>query len=121
MRSADDIQVIARPSWVSVANLVKVVTLLLLVVLAVSGWGWTLKRKVQRQTAALATRIEAEAAMGRRSAQIEQRRSRILEDINGTRPLAELLEEIIVLVSFHLSGAPCCCEMNQGAQLRRLT
>ncbi len=119
MRSADDIQVIARPSWVSVANLVKVVTVLLLVVLAVSGWGWTLKRKVQRQTAALATRIEAEAATERRNAQIEQRRSRILEDINGSRPLAELLEEITGLVSFHLNGAPCWCEISDGARLGR--
>jgi diguanylate cyclase (GGDEF)-like protein len=117
MRSADDIQVIARPSWLSVANLVKVVTVLLLVVLAVSGWGWTLKRKVHRQTAVLASRVEAEAAMERRNAQIEQRRSRILEDINGSLPLAEVLEEITALVSFHLNEAPCWCEINDGARL----
>ena len=117
MRSSDDIQVIASPSWLSIANLVKVVTVLLLVVLAVSGWGWTLKRKVHRQTAALAVRVEAEAAMERRSAQMEQRRSQILEDINGTRPLAEVLEEITALVSFHLMGAPCWCEVSDGARL----
>jgi diguanylate cyclase (GGDEF)-like protein len=119
MRSADDIQVIARPPWLSVANLVKVVGVLLLLVLAVSGWGWTLKRKVHRQTADLARRIEAEAALERRSAQIEQRRSQILEDINGARPLAEVLEEITALVSFHLNGAPCWCEINDGARLGR--
>jgi diguanylate cyclase (GGDEF)-like protein len=119
MRSAEDIQVIARPSWLSVANLVKVVTGLLLLVLAVSGWGWMLNRKVHRQTADLATRIEAEAIMERHNAQIEQRRSRILEDINGTRPLAEVLEEITDLVSFHVNGAPCWCEINDGARLGR--
>jgi diguanylate cyclase (GGDEF)-like protein len=117
MRSADDIQVIARPSWLSVANLVKVVTVLLLLMLAVTGWGWTLKRKVHRQTAVLASRVEAEAAMERRNAQIEQRRSRILEDINGSLPLAEVLEEITALVSFHLNEAPCWCEINDGARL----
>ena len=117
MRSADDIQVIARPSLVTVANLVKLVGLLLLAFLAVSGWGWMLKRKVQRQTADIAARVAAEAASERHNAQVEQRRSRILEDINGTRPLAEVLEEITALVSFHLHGAPCWCEVNDGARL----
>ncbi len=117
MRSADDIQLMARPSWLSVANLVKVVTVLLLLVLAISGWGYMLRRKVARQTADIAFRIEAEAATERLNAQIEQRRSRILEDINGTRPLAEVLEEITGLVSFHLNGAPCWCEISEGARL----
>jgi hypothetical protein len=40
---------------------------------------------VRRHTAALAARIEAEAAL-------ERQRSRILEDINGSRPLAEIIE-----------------------------
>ncbi len=119
MRSFDDIAVVARPSWVTVGNLVKVVTLLLVVVLAVSGWGWTLRRKVHRQTTALATRIEAEAATERRNAQIEQRRSRILEEINGSRPLVEVLEDITGLVSFHLNGASCWCEISEGARLGR--
>ena len=117
MRSAEDIQMIARPSLVSVANLVKLITVLLLAILAVSGWGWVLKRKVRRQTADIAQHIAAEAATERRNAQIEQRRSRILEDINGARPLAEVLEEITGLVSFHLHGAPCWCEINDGARL----
>jgi diguanylate cyclase (GGDEF)-like protein len=117
LRSSDDIRVIARPSLVSIANLVKLVTILLLAILVVSGWGWTLKRKVHRQTSDLAKRIEAEATAERRNAQLEQRRSRILEDINGTRPLAEVLEEITTLVSFHLIGVPCWCEINDGARL----
>ncbi len=48
---------------------------------------------------------------------LEQRRSRILEDINGTRPLAEIIEEITELVSFKLQGAPCWCQIADGAQL----
>jgi diguanylate cyclase (GGDEF)-like protein len=58
---------------------------------------------VRRQTAALGL--------------IEQRRSRILEDINGSRPLAEIVEEITELVSFKLRGAPCWCQIADGAQL----
>lgn len=117
LRDYDDIAVIARPSPLSVENLTRAVSILLVIVLVVSAWGWMLKRKVRQQTTALATRIEAEAALERRNAQIEQRRSRILEDINGTRPLAELLEEITDLVSFQLNGTPCWCEIVDGARL----
>lgn len=117
LRDYDDIAVIARPSLVSVDNLMRLVSVLLLIVLVVSAWGWMLKRKVRQQTEALASRIASEAALERRNAQIEQRRSRILEDINGTRPLAELLEEITEFTSFQLGGAPCWCEITDGARL----
>ena len=50
-------------------------------------------------------------------AYIERRRSRILEDINGSRPLAEIIEQITELVSFRLHGAPCWCRVVDGAQL----
>ena len=119
MRDFDDIAVIARPSLVSVGNLVRVVTVLLLIVLAVGAWGGLLSRKLHRQTAALAKRIEAEAILERHNSQLEQRRSRILEDINGARPLVEVIEEITQLVSFHLDGAPCWCEITDGARLGR--
>jgi diguanylate cyclase (GGDEF)-like protein len=65
---------------------------------------------VHGQTALLAKRVEAEAAM-------ERRRSRILEDINGSRPLAEIIEQITEMVSFSLHGAPCWCEIAGGARL----
>ena len=117
LRSFEDVQVIAQPSWISVGNLARLVSVLLAIVLIVASWGWMLKRKVRQQTAALAKSIETEAALERRNAQIEQRRSRILEDINGSRPLAEVLEEITELISFHLNGAPCWCEVTDGARL----
>ncbi|MGA2889996.1 MAG: GGDEF domain-containing protein [Terracidiphilus sp.] len=106
LRGADDITVIARPSWMSVVNLMRIVSLLLLAVLFVGGWGWMLKKKVRNQTGTLAT-----------MAQFEQQRSRILEDINGSRPLVEILEEIVKLVSFNLEGAPCWCEIADGVLL----
>jgi len=117
MRSFDDIAVVAKPPWLSIGNLIRVVSILLLVVIAAVFWGVTLDRKVRRQTAALSTRIEAEAAFERQIAQLEQRRSRILEDINGSLPLAEILEEITEMVSFRLNGVPCWCEVTDGARL----
>jgi diguanylate cyclase (GGDEF)-like protein len=117
MRSFDDIALVQKPSPLNVANLVKLVGLLLAFLAVVMGWGWVLSRKVHRQTRALASQVEAEAAKERYNALIEQRRSRILEDINGTRPLAEVLEEIASLVSFRLNGAPSWCEITDGARL----
>ena len=52
LRSSGDITLIARPSMLNTANLILVVGALLLVALAVTGWGWVLQRKVHLQTAA---------------------------------------------------------------------
>lgn len=103
MRSFDDIQVVARPPWLSVRNLVVVVGLLLAAVLAIGIRSWILERRVRMQTAAVAY--------------LERRRRRILEDINGSRPLAEIIEQITEVVSFRLRGAPCWCEIADGARL----
>ena len=103
MRSFDDIAVIAEPSWLSVGNLLILVGVLLMVVITVGARGWYIERRVHRQSAALAY--------------LETRRSRILEDINGSRPLAEIVEEITELASFKLQGAPCWCQITDGALL----
>jgi diguanylate cyclase (GGDEF)-like protein len=117
MRSFDDITVVAEPSLLNVTNLAVIALVLLLFATAASAWGWTLKSKVREQTDALARRIEAEAAVERRTMKLEQRRSRILEDINTSRPLAEIIEQITDMVSFWLDGAPCWCEIADGATL----
>jgi diguanylate cyclase (GGDEF)-like protein len=117
LRSFDDITVVARPSWLNIRNLAGIVGLLLVVVAITGTRGWTLERKVRQKTAALSARIEAEAAFERQMAQLEQRRSLILEDINGSRPLAEILEEITEMVSFRLDGVRCWCEVTDGARL----
>jgi diguanylate cyclase (GGDEF)-like protein len=65
----------------------------------------------------MAARIKAEAASERRNGQLEHRRSRILEDINGSKPLAEILEGITEMVSIRLEGAPCWCDIADGAML----
>jgi diguanylate cyclase (GGDEF)-like protein len=110
MRTAGDVTVIARPSWLNVRNLMKIVTLLLAAIVVVGAWGWMLQRKVHRQTRAIASRIESEAI-------VERRRSRILEDINNGEPIAAILAGITDLVSFQLGDAPCCCELADGTHV----
>jgi len=97
----------------------RLVSALLVIVLAVSAWGWTLRRKVKLQTANLAARAAAEAALERKHTQLQHRRSKILEDINGSRPLVDVLGDITELVSLFLNGAPCWCEIADGARLGR--
>jgi diguanylate cyclase (GGDEF)-like protein len=117
MRSFEDITVVARPSLLTVTNLMRLVELLVAIVLAFAVRQWVLERKVHRQTVALASRVEAKAVLERHMAQLEQRRSRILEDINGSRPLAEIIEQITGLVSFTLHDSPSWCEIADGATL----
>ncbi len=117
LRSDDDIAVVAKPSWLNIENLKRLVRLLVLIIVAAAVWGVALHSKVHRQTADLSARRAAEGTLERRMAQLEMRRSRVLEDINGSRPLAELLEEITEMVSFRLEGARCWCEITDGARL----
>lgn len=109
LSSPGDVSVIAPPSMLSVGNLVLVAGFLLVVVIVACLWGWALSRKVSRQAKAMAGRMEAEAAL-------EKRRSQILEDINGTRPLNEIIEQITQLVSFKLGDARCWCDL--GTSIR---
>lgn len=119
LRTPDDLTLLAGAPLITVVNLVRVVAVLLAVMLAFAMWGWTLRRRVRQQTAAVTARSEADAAQERRTAQLEQWRSRILEDINSSRPLSDIVEHITEMVSFMLNGAPCWCEVNDGPRLGR--
>jgi len=103
LRNSADVIVLKHPPLLNVRNLVVLVILLLAVVVAAGTRGWIIERTVRRQTAALAY--------------IERRRSRILEDINGSLPVAAVLEQITELVSFKLKGSPSWCQLADGAQL----
>ena len=103
LRSFADIVVVSRPSLLNVRNLMLLVGLMVVIIVGVSARGWMIESRVRRQTATLAY--------------VEQRRSRILEDINGSRPLAEIVEQIAELVSFKLHGAPCWCQITDGPKL----
>jgi diguanylate cyclase (GGDEF)-like protein len=108
MRSPSDIVVIANPSLLNVRNLVLVVGLLFVFVLAAIARSYSLERNVRRHTTAFADLVKAEA-------DFERRRARILEDINGSRPLAEILEEITALAAFKLNNAHTWCKLTDGA------
>jgi diguanylate cyclase (GGDEF)-like protein len=110
LRTTDDIIVIAQPSLLNTRNLLLALGALLIVVFAVIARGWALERKVRHQTAVMSARTEAEA-------DLERRRSHILEDINESRPLPEIILQITAMVSFALGGAPCWCEVADGETL----
>ncbi len=103
LRNFDDVLIVARPSPLTVRNLLILTGSLLVLLFAAAGRSWITERKVRYQNAV--------------AAEIERRRSGILEDINSSRPLAEIIEEITKLVSFRLHGAPCWCQIADGAQL----
>jgi diguanylate cyclase (GGDEF)-like protein len=103
LRWDGDVKMLARPTLLNVPNLIFLVGMLLAAVLAVGARGWYVERDMRQQTSSLAY--------------IEQRRSRILEAMHARRPLTEILEEITELVSFRLDGAPCWCQVAEGAMV----
>lgn len=110
LRSLDDLAVVANPSLLNIRNLLILVGLLLVVLVALAAWSSALDRRLRRQTAAMAARVAADATL-------ERQRSHVLENINGARPLAEIIEEITTLVSAKLEGAACWCQISGGALL----
>jgi diguanylate cyclase (GGDEF)-like protein len=117
LRSPEDIAVIAGAPWLTVGNLIRLAAVLILVVLIIGVWVLMLGRRVRRQTAKMTAQSEAEAEQQRRIAQLEQRRSRVLEDINSSRPLTDIVDHITEMVSYMLNGAPCWCQINDGPLL----
>jgi diguanylate cyclase (GGDEF)-like protein len=103
LRSFDDIEVVARPSWLNVRNLT-LLTGILLAVIFIIGIRviWT-ERQARLRNATLAN--------------LERQRGKILEEINNSRPLAEILENINELVSARLGGVPCWIQVKDGATL----
>ena len=110
LRTFDDITIVAGPPLLNTRNLLLVLGVLLMVVFVVIARGWVLERKVRRQTAVMSARVEVEA-------DLERQRSRILEDINESRPLAEILMQIAAMVSSTLGNVPCWCELTDGERL----
>ena len=103
LRSPDDIAVLAEPSWFDTRHFQMLAGLLLIATLLFGARGWYLERRNRRQIGSLAY--------------VEKRRGRILEEINGSQPLAEILERTTELVSVRLNGAPCWCHIADGATL----
>jgi len=103
LRTADDLVVLAEPSWFTVRHLGTLVLLLLLTMLGFGARAWFVDRTMRAQVAALGY--------------LGNRRGLILEDINNSRPLPGILERITELGSASLKGAPCWCRLADGLQL----
>jgi len=103
LRSFNDIEVVARPSWRNEHNLTRLVEILLALIFIIGiGVIW-IERQAHLRNAAMAD--------------LERRRAKILEEINNSRPLAEILESINELVSARLGGVPCWIQVKDGATL----
>jgi diguanylate cyclase (GGDEF)-like protein len=103
LRSDADIVILASPSLINNNNLILLSGVLIVLVLGAVARGWVLERRVRREMAVAAS--------------IERGRSLILEDINRTRPLNEIIGGIITLLSYRLKGTPCWCRLADGEVL----
>ncbi len=103
IRDFDDIVVVAQPPWLNISHLIAIVGILLAMVIALGFRAWYMERRNRQRIGSLAY--------------VERRRSKVLEDINHSKPLAEILERITELVSVRLNGAPCWCQVAGGATL----
>ena len=102
LRSIADVQRASGPPLFSTRNLLILASLLLVIAMMAVGYGWSQERKVYRQAESMA--------------QLEQRRSSILESISTSRPLAEILEQIAEMMASAL-GADCWFEIAGGSRL----
>ncbi len=98
-----DVAAISMLSFLDSRSFVVPLSALLLLAFVFGAHGWYLERKNRRKIASLAY--------------VEQRRARILEEINQSRPLAGILEKITELASLRLNGAACWCQVVEGATL----
>jgi len=96
----------AEPSLMAVRTPSILFVPLVLALFAVGAWGVAQRNRVRSQAAKLAA-----------LAYLDQRRTRILSDINSSKPLVEILDKIAEMVSFMLDGAACWCNIRDGARL----
>lgn len=124
--SPDAVTVLALPSWMTVKRLAVIAGLLLSVVIASLLWAEMLRRRVASQTEVMRLSSEEDAAWERRTVYLEKERSKVLEAINSSQPLAAVLELIAsfidkqiwgVTCSFRLTAPPAATEDSASLQL----
>lgn len=102
LRSPEDLTVIAGPSLLTVKNLTYLAGILLAGMVIVGVLAWRTERRGRTHIARLA--------------RMEQMRSRVLEHLNGSTSLLDMVDEATEIVSFRLNGAACWCELPGGQQ-----
>jgi len=78
IRDFDDIVIVAQPPWLNVGHLIAIASILLAMVIALGLRELYTERRNRHRIGSLAY--------------VERRRSKVLEDINHSKPLAEILE-----------------------------
>ena len=102
LRSPEDLTVVAGPSPLNVRNLTCLVGALLAGMFVIGVLAWRTERRGRTHIARLA--------------RMEQMRSRLLEHLNGSTSLLDLVDEATEIVSFRLNGAACWCELADSRQ-----
>ena len=102
LRSPEDLTVIAGPPLLNVRNLTYLAGILLAGLVVIGTFAWRSERRGRTHISRLA--------------RMEQMRSRVLEHLNGSTSLLDLVEEATEIVSFRLNGAACWCELSDGRQ-----
>jgi diguanylate cyclase (GGDEF)-like protein len=102
LRSPEDLAVIAGPPLLNVRNLTYLAGVLLAGLLLIGTFAWRSERRGRSHIARLA--------------RMEQMRSRVLEHLNGSTSLLDMVEEATEIVSFRLNGAACWCDLADGSR-----
>ena len=106
---------LALPAWWTSRHLLFGLYALIGAIGATLLWGAVLRHRMHIQTNALRRTMEEEAARERRQAFLERERCRVLEAINSTMPLDQVLLMITAFVSEQMNGLCCWCVPQSGA------
>lgn len=117
LRSPHDVRVVALSSWWNVEHLIYISEVLGAIVLAALIWGGMLRRRIYEQTLQIRRSMKFEAEHERRQAFLEKQRSSVLEAINSSMPLGEVLRMITALISQQMGGVECRCGFGRGAEV----
>lgn len=112
LRSPADLLVLHQPSWWTVRHLGFALIALVTVMGAFLTWVSSLRRRVSKQTKVIRQRTHEAMRLGR----IEARRSKVLEAINSSMPLDEVLVLIKNLVEEHVPKCACTITLGQSIE-----
>ena len=102
LRSPEDVQVLAPPSWWTVGHMMMLLAVLLLLALAVAAWAFVLRVRVARQKRAT-----------ERVMRLERERAKLLEAISSAMPFEELMEAICGLVPGFAPALSYWCRLEE--------
>jgi diguanylate cyclase (GGDEF)-like protein len=109
MRRSEDLEIVALPSWWTVAHLLMILGALFVLSLSIMIWAVVLRRRVASQTAHID-----------RTMRLERQRSRLLEEINSKMPLQLLLVDISSSITALVADVRCSCLLVGDAEAAQI-